>query len=572
MITILYGSETGNAQEYAEFLSKRLQYHQLRPTISALDDFPLKRLITDTDVLIVVCLTTGQGELPRNAKKFMKFLLKRKLPSDLLNHLAITTFGVGDSLYPQFNYAIKKIHARLLQLGCTELCPRCEADEQSPEGIDGYYTEWELALVSKLVPPLSTPAYNDEDVLPLEHKLVIDESHHDVTVACSAEFTHDGIEGVVVQNKRITASDHFQDVRHIIIESREQLDYRAGDTIALYPNNDDASVELLLQLQPHWLPLADKPVQIDGVAELGGGAAPLTLRLFIKYHLDIMSIPRRSFFLTLWHFCDASTEDGARERDKLREFSTFEDVDELYNYANRPRRLILETILEFQGNLKIPPEYIYDLSPKIKPRLFLIALAAGSSRVEIVVAIVEYRTMLKRIRRGLCTKWLKQKAVGSRLMFLIHQLHLQFPTTAPIVMIAPGTGVAPMRAVIEEQVAAGNRQLYLFFGCRYKAKDCLLDDQWTALQERGQLHYFPVFSRDGSKCKYVQHKLIEHAKLVADLIANGATVFVCGSSGSMPREVRATLTGILSKVAGLADAGNAMLEMERAKKYIQETW
>ena len=115
----------------------------------------------------------------------------------------------------------------------------------------------------------------------------------------------------------------------------------------------------------------------------------ITLRNLIKYHLDIMSIPRRSFFAVLWHFCDSSTEDGKREQEKLREFGSFSDPEELYNYANRPRRLILETLTEFKNNLTIPVSYILDLIPLIKPRMFLIASRSSETEIEVVVAIVD---------------------------------------------------------------------------------------------------------------------------------------------------------------------------------------
>ena len=273
-VTVLYGSETGNAQDYAQFLAKRLKYFGLKPTIMSLDHYPLKNLVTDTKFLIIICSTTGQGELPRNSKKFMKFLLKKKLPSDLLNHIELTTFGIGDSSYPKFNYAIKKIHARLLQLGCSELCTRCEADEQTPEGVDGYYSEWETNLLEALKKkiqgiPLTydetvlLPADNPVEVLYNEQDIVTSDPSTEVSLTRIGDGSTDLILGSVKDNKRITKEGHFQDVRHLIIES-ENLLYIPGDTVALYPSNDEASVEALIQLQPHWIPIADKPLVIHG--------------------------------------------------------------------------------------------------------------------------------------------------------------------------------------------------------------------------------------------------------------------------------------------------------------------
>lgn len=594
-VTVLYGSETGNAQDYAQFLAKRLKYFGLKPTIMSLDHYPLRNLVTETKYLIVICSTTGQGELPRNSKKFMKFLLKKKLPSDLLNHIELTTFGIGDSSYPKFNYAIKKIHARLLQLGCSELCARCEADEQTPEGVDGYYSEWETDLLETLKKkikgiPLTydetvlLPADNPVEVLYSEKDVVTSDSPTEVSLTRIGDGSTDLILGSVKANKRLTKEGHFQDVRHLIIESANLL-YVPGDTVALYPSNDDASVEALIQLQPHWIPIADKPLVIHGeIPFIEGGLIDklkLTLRSLLTHHLDIISIPRRSFFMTLAHFSDPSTEDGEREQEKLREFSKIEESEELYNYANRPRRLILETILEFLQNLRIPVDYILDLFPVIKPRLFLIASRPSPNQVELIVAVVVYKTILRRVRRGLCTKWLKLLQNNDKIVFSIHKSNLKFDLpdskNPPILMVSPGTGVAPMKSLIEHITLKGIQQdLYLFYGCRSKENDYLFGDLWDSLKSQNKLSIYPCFSRDlDSKVKYVQHKMYEQHELVGDLILNqNAILFICGSSGAMPREVRITLVEILVKFGKMKDteADDYLIDMENTGRYLQETW
>ena len=579
-VTILYGSETGNAQEYARYLSKRLRYLNLSPILSPLDDFPLKNLVTETRFLIIICSTTGQGELPRNARKFFKFLLRKKLPRDLLNHLEITSFGLGDSSYPKFNYAIRKLHARLMQLGCQELCLRCEADEQAPEGVDKFYSEWEFALTSTLQTKCNVVELDTEFVLPPETPVKVVDTEQDIDTLGNETIATSRPElriGTLVQNKRVTAPDHFQDVRHIIITA-EDLNYVPGDTLALYPSNEDDSVEQLIQWQPHWIPFVDKPLEILGrLPHIEGGFIDkkcLTLRSLLKYHIDLSAVPRHSFFFSLWHFVDSSSEDGAREKEKLREFSKFEDSEDLYNYANRPRRLILETIQEFHDNLEIPIAYIMDIFPLIHPRLFLIASRPSSSLVEIVVGLVEYKTIIRRIRRGLCSKWLKEMAPNTNLAFTIHESNIFF-SNKPIIMVAPGTGIAPMKSLIEEKAMAGSPPLYLFYGCRNHGKDYLFLDLWEGLQQQNKLHFYPCFSRDGSNIKYVQHNLYQQKKLVGDLLLKeGATIFICGSSGSMPTQVRITLTEILQEIGQISndEAAKYLLEMESNGRYIQETW
>ncbi|KAK6454728.1 NADPH-ferrihemo protein reductase [Scheffersomyces xylosifermentans] len=593
-VTILYGTENGNAEDYARLIAFKLEYLQLKPTLAALDDYPLKQLVTETDFLIIICSTTGQGELPRNSKKFMKFLLKKKLPSDLLNHIYLSTFGLGDSSYTMFNYAIRKLQTRLVQLGCEELSPGCEADEMSPQGIDGFYTEWESQLISSLQKFFPDLVALDEEFLPppkneviaLEESPDVDTVKESDIISQSRKVSGDTSLkfGVLKQNLRVTSEDHFQDVRHVIIES-EDLRYIPGDTVSLYPSNDNQSVELLIQSQPHWKPFADKPLVIEGeLPRIDGGLIDkkyITLRSLLTHHFDIMAIPRRSFFCKLWHFGDSSTEDGQREQEKLREFSNFEESEELYNYANRPRRSILETLLEFQENLRIPINYIFDLFPVIKPRFFSIASRPSPTSVELVVAIVEYKTIIRRIRRGLCSKWLKSLHEGDKLLFSTQKMNMKFSLpqvpNPPIIMVAPGTGIAPMKSLIEYVSESDIKQeLYLFYGCRYKEKDYLFSELWDGLTSRGKLHNFPCFSRDAdSKIKYVQDNLFHEYKLIGDLILNkNALVFVCGSSGKMPKQVKLTFIEILRKFGDLEEekAQKYVFDMEDNGRYREDVW
>lgn len=578
-ITILYGSETGNAEEYAKYLKQRLRYYNLKSVCTAMDEYPLKNLITHTKYLIIICSTTGQGEIPRNAKKFMKFILKKKLPLDFFQHIELTSFGLGDSSYTKYNYAIKKIHARLAQLGCQELSPRCEADEISPEGLDGYYVEWETELIAALLKKFPNAGKKNEETVPMpEYRVNVakqEVKQLDSNILLS-RIANGGLKvGKVVENERLTAADHFQDVRNFVISS-EGLQYLPGDTISLFPCNFDEDVEMLLELQPHWLKIADKPLQVNKLPTVEGGFIEnMTLRSLIKYHLDIISIPRRSFFSLLWHFIDPSTPDGQREQEKLREFGSLDEPEDLYDYANRPRRLILETLLEFQNNLTIPVSYILDLFPLIKPRIFLIASRPSSSEVELVVAIVEYKTIIRKIRRGLCTRWLKNLNFGDEVLFSVQKSSFKYDDKQPIIMVAPGTGVAPMKSLIDDILSKqSDQELYLFFGCRYQEKDNLVKSFWTG--QYPNLHVFNCFSRDlDSQFKYVQDGLFSQYELIGRLLMEEkAKIFVCGSSGKMPREVKITFVEIIKKYSGMneEESQSFIFSLEDNSRYKEDAW
>lgn len=581
-IAVLYGSETGNAQDFAETLTRRLELLHFKVHLSSLDEFDLKNLLS-IRILIVLCSTTGQGEFPKNSRRFWKFMLKKKLPNDLLNHLYFTTFGLGDSSYPKFNWAIKKLHNRILQLGGVEFSKRAESDEQSSQGTDGYYIEFQNLLVQNLNDKFPLPEglapISEDDLLPPKYNISIDlkkpKRKTDTTYKeIALTRSDDSLKvGTVQLNKRITAEDHFQDVRHFsIIDEESTLNYSPGDTVSLYPTNDPKEVEALIQLQ-EWTEIADRRVNITGDHPIidGGLVKTPTLRSLITHHLDLKAIPRRSFFALLWHF--ASDE---REREKLQEFSSYKDPEELYNYANRPRRSILETIQEF-FSVKIPIEYLLDLFPVIKPRLFSISSAPSTNKVELTIAIVQYKTMIRRIRKGLCTSWLKTINEGDKIIFKIEKNNLKFPQPdVPIIMIAPGTGVAPMRSLIHQRVfdfKANNNNMYLFFGNRYHDKDFLYQEEWKELVDQQRLTLFTAFSRENGG--YVQDQLYLESQLIAELLTHGnAVIYVCGSSGKMPNQVRLTFETILQETKGLTkeQSKQYLLELETNNRYLQETW
>lgn len=557
-----------------------LERYHFNVHCSSLDDFDLKNLV-NIKVLIIVCSTTGQGEFPKNARKFWKFMLKKKLPKDLLNHLVFTSFGLGDSSYPKFNWAIKKLHNRMLQLGAVEFSKRAEGDEMSSQGIDGYYIEFQKLLVENLLKefPLSPglEPISEDRLLPPKNKLTVDlrkPKRLTEDKIKSIALTRDSaevIKATVFCNKRLTADDHFQDVRHFSIKTEHEIAYQPGDTISLYPTNDPMEVESLLEMQG-WLDIADRRVTIEGeLPKIDGGyISNLTLRSLLTHHLDLKAIPRRSFFALLQHFSH-----DEREKEKLHEFSSFNDPEELYNYANRPRRSILEVLQEF-FSVKIPLEYIFDLLPVVKPRIFSISSAPSSHSVDLTIAVVQYKTMIRRIRKGLCTSWVKTLDVGDEVLIKVNKNLLKFPSLeTPIIMIAPGTGLAPMRSLVHERASLGcdKSQLVLFTGNRYHNKDYLYGGEWTSLAKEGKLTLFNAFSRESGG--YVQDTLYMEADFIVELLTHkNACIYVCGSSGKMPNQVRATFETILEETRGLTkpEAHQYLLELELNRRYIQETW
>ena len=405
------------------------------------------------------------------------------------------------------------------------------------------------------------------------------------------------------ENRRLTPSAHWQDVRHLVFRSNEPAVYGPGDVLTIFPKNFPQDVDQLLH-HMDWTDIADKPIKFTPTnASMREAICPsppislpgpsTTLRTLLSEHLDITAIPRRSFFSLIAHFTD-----NQFHKDRILEFTRPEYVDELYDYTTRPRRSILEVLQEFES-VKIPWQWAANILPELRGRQFSIASGGqmkqnpdGSARFELLVAIVKYKTVIRKIREGVCTRYLAHLPVGTNLRVGLQKGGLAITedeAERPIIMISPGTGVAPMRSLIWERLQWEKERItkshvndlawtglsILFFGCRNQTADYFFQDEWRDLQQRMPLTVHPAFSRDQNHKVYVQDLIRQQADSVHDLLHNGGgLVYVCGSSGKMPVAVRAALVDVFKDAGNMEqkDAETYMVALEKEGRFKQETW
>jgi sulfite reductase alpha subunit-like flavoprotein len=331
-----------------------------------------------------------------------------------------------------------------------------------------------------------------------------------------------GLIANIISNERITPTSHWQDVRHLKLDAGGVHPYVPGDVLIIYPKNFPVDVNHFLDIMD-WTPLADMPLRFTPSSQATSPNASLpvqhlshnstvTLRQLLTNHLDILSIPRRSFFAQLAHY---TTDEFHRER--LLEFTNPDYIDELYDYTTRPRRSILEVLQEFES-VKIPWQRVCSIIPVLRGRQFSIASAMNPSneleprkmtRIELLIAIVKYKTVIKRIREGVCTRYVASLTPGQQFTVTLSKGGLgvtKKEIERPVVMIGPGTGVAPMRALIHQrmhwrkELDISNERVVkdlLFFGCRNAESDYFFKDEWQTLIDAGvPLEVFAAFSRD----------------------------------------------------------------------------
>ena len=534
----------------------------------------------------------------------------------------------------RFNWASRKLYKRFSQLGASEIYPRAESDEQHPEGLDATFLPWTVDLKKHLLdmyPLEEGKSPIPEDVF-LQPKWVLDpvmENGHSNSEANGSKPAECGphlpntdllpipsaVSATLERNERITPEKHWQDVRLMTLTTEEHLPYAPGDILSIFPKNFPNDVQQLIDLMD-WTSVADTPMTLIRYGVIQDPKEKLmqpipnmqphqtvSLRSLLSNYLDITAIPRRSFFNTIAHFTN-----DEMHKERLLEFTNPEFIDELYDYTTRPRRSILEVLQEFES-VKIPFQWIVAVFPLLRRRQFSIASGGalkrtsdGRTRFQLLVAIVKYRTVIKKIREGVCTRYLATLPEGTRMNVLLEKGSLKMPAhgaSSPVVMVGPGTGVAPLRSMIWERraiaemgrqviangngsaVTNGNDQApevgktVLFFGGRNRSSDYFFGEEWEDIKGSLDLKCITAFSRDQRQKIYVQDEIrAKSALLYRLLLEQTGSVYVCGSSGKMPQAVREALIEIFQQEGSMErDAAEAYLtKMEKSGRYVQETW
>uniref|UniRef100_A0A6A7FQY1 NADPH-dependent diflavin oxidoreductase 1-like n=1 Tax=Hirondellea gigas TaxID=1518452 RepID=A0A6A7FQY1_9CRUS len=583
--------------------------------------------------VVFIAATTGQGDDPDNMKEFFKMLWSHRQNRTLLSGTKFAVIGLGDSSYQKFNYSAKRLNNLLTLLGANSAVKIGLADDQHDLGPDFVVDSWlehfwlkmgELypspegltPIANNVLPP---PRYKVTFLSNNGGKNVVTETHLPQSDSAINQFVFDPTKEVTSSNicpsmitklERVTSSDHFQDVRLVEFDVSNILrKHKPGDVLMIQPQNTDADVKEFLDLigidggKMMEINSSDLKMAVKEIAPCVL-EQPCTMYQCAKKYFDIMSVPKRYFFELLSFF---ATDEDVKER--FQEFASAEGQQDLYDYCNRPKRSIVEVLADFPDVTKsVPFEYFFDLIPMLKPRAYSIASSAAMypGKAQILMAVVNYKTNLKRPRLGVCSNWLKTLNVGDFVNVWIKQGTLKFPTiensipnhtglshntrdannttepvldtdssVPPVIMIGPGTGCAPFRSYIQEQISLNltNSPPVLFFGCRNNDKDHFFKEEWQNQSARNQLELYTAFSRDQDDKIYVQHRIRENWRRLWDLIdRRKALIFFAGNAKRVPIDVHEALTFVCE--SGLGNQNEAALYMKKdlEKRYQTETW
>jgi sulfite reductase (NADPH) flavoprotein alpha-component len=535
-LSIIYGSQTGNARRQAEKLAAEAEAAGLRVRLARADAYPLREL-KDEKLLYVVVSTQGEGDPPEDAQALFEFLDSRRAPA--LPQLRYAVLGLGDSSYAQFNAAARRIDARLAALGGTALFGRGEADVD----VETIATPWLGQALSSAREALrdEPSALPSASVTPLRRPAaaVIDRDH---PVAVE-----------LIANQRLSGRDSAKDVRHLELDlAGSGLSYEPGDALGVWPENPPALVDELLSL-----------TGLDGDREvaLGTDAAPLRDWLGRRRELTRLS---RGLLTTLAE--STGSEDLATllaDRDASSAWlASHQSIDALSRWRSDWSAESLVAALR-----------------PLTPRLYSIA----SSRAEVgdeahlTVDVLRY-AQDGRIRVGAASSFLARQGDGAKLRVYVEpneRFRLPADGSRDLIMIGPGTGVAPFRGFLQQRVAAGaSGRHWLLFGAQHRRQDFLYQTEWLELRRRGALARLDVaFSRDQPQKVYVQQRLREAGRELFGWLEGGAQLYVCGAI-AMGRDVHAALIDVIAEHGGRdrEAAEDYLRALQQAGRYAKDVY
>ncbi|HHF2883163.1 TPA: assimilatory sulfite reductase (NADPH) flavoprotein subunit [Vibrio diabolicus] len=537
-LSIIFASQTGNAKGVAEALEQEAKAEGIAVELFDASDYKGKNLAKETHVIIVAS-TNGEGEAPDNAIELHEFLQSKKAPK--LSNLQYGVIALGDSSYEFFCQTGKDFDAYLSKLGATPFIDRldCDVDYEAPAA------EWRKNALGKVKDTLSSGTEADVVQLPVGQ----------AATAHSPYNKQNPYTATLLTSQKITGRDSGKDVRHIEIDLEGSgLTYQPGDALGVWFENSSELANAILG-----------KVCLSGVetVDVDGESLSIHSALVSKYEITT-SNPQ-----LITKFAELS---GSKKLQKL-----VDDKDKLREYSANTQ--IVDVLAE--KKTKLTADELISLLRRLTPRLYSIASSQEEvdEEVHLTVALVEYEQNDEK-RYGGASSFLAQRLEeGDEVkVFVEHNNNFKLPEddSTPIIMVGPGTGIAPFRSFIQEREnrdAEGKN--WLFFGDRTFTQDFLYQVEWQKYLKSGVLSRLDVaFSRDQVEKVYVQHRILENAAQVWQWIQEGAYIYVCGDATRMAKDVHDALVIVAEQEGKMPrdDAEQFINDLRKAKRYQRDVY
>ncbi len=542
-VTVLFGSQTGNCQRLAGSLSSKLREQGFEVTLAAMNSFKPNTLKMIENLLVLVS-THGEGEPPDNARGFYEFLYSKRAPQ--LENLQFSVLALGDTSYEFFCQTGKDLDKRLEELGAKRLSPRVDCDLDYDDSV----AEWFEGVIGSLNACLNAPAIAANAVQTAEG-LESQESVYSRNNPFKAE---------VLENLNLNGRGSDRETRHLELSLEgSSLKFEPGDSLGVYPQNHPELVDAIIDTMG-WSPEEIVPFNKKG------DEGALREALLHHYEITVLTKPLLEQVVLL------SSSNG------LRELLAPGHEQELKEYIKG--RDLLDLIEDFSP-WDVPARSFVTILRKLPARLYSIASShkANPEEVHFTVRAVRYQTH-GRDRYGVCSVHCAERVQpGDTLpIYIQHNPNFKLPANpdTPIIMIGPGTGVAPFRSFLEEREELGAEgKSWLIYGDRHFVTDFLYQTDWQRMLKDGVLSKLDVaFSRDTEEKVYVQHRILEKSRELYEWLQEGAHLYICGDEKHMAHDVHSALITVIQQEGGMSpeEAVAYLDNMQQAERYQRDVY
>ncbi|XP_076435133.1 NADPH--cytochrome P450 reductase-like [Babylonia areolata] len=584
-VVVFYGSQTGTAEEFATRLAKDAARYGLKAMVADPEENEMEELCNLKEVennLAIFCLATyGEGDPTDNAQAFYEWLLDGTGDLEGVN---FAVFALGNKTYEHFNAMGKYCDKRLEELGATRIFEMGLGDDDG--NIEEDFVMWRERFWPVVCQQFDVQA-TGEDISTRQYSLTVHEGEDIPKKVFTGEVARVGslsdqklpfdvknpfLAPLTVNRELHKGGD--RSCMHIELDITDaKLRYDAGDHVGVYPINDPDLVERIGKRLGVDLDTVFTLTNVDEEASKKHPfPCPCTYRTALSHYVDIQTPPRTHVLKELAEYAEVPEE---KEQLIKMTQANEEGKAQYLDWVVKDHRNIL-AILEDLPSLHPPLDHLLELMPRLQARLYSIS---SSSKVQpnticITAVLVEYTTRTGRHTKGVATSWLKGKQPdnGHRPTVPIYvrksQFRLPYRTSNPIIMIGPGTGLAPFRGFLQERdfcrkegKATGDTILY--FGCRRRAEDFIYEDELQEWCQSGSLtRLYTAFSRDQDHKVYVQHLLEQNQDETWNVLENNGHIYICGDARNMARDVLATLERIIME--------KGQMDKVKAEEYIKK--
>ena len=538
-ITVLSGSQTGNAKLVADKVAAELTEAGIAVKRVALKDYKAKT-IADEKYLLLVTSTQGEGEPPEEGVVLHKLLNGKKAPK--LTELQFAVLGLGDSSYPNFCQAGKDFDQRFAELGATRLFERVDADLDYSATAE----QWSRDIVAIVKEKAAQASPVVQSIATATTAPVAKESQYNKANPFPA---------TLITNQKITGRQSDKDVRHLEFDlAGSDLHYQAGDALGVWFDNDPTLVDEILSL-----------AQIDPTTEVTIEGKTQTISTALLSHLELTQ--NTPAFVKGY----AALAHNEQLNDLVADNQALQELVQ--------RTPIVDVLHKFPA--KLTAEQLVSLLRPLTPRLYSISSSPAEvgEEVHLTVGVVRFEHE-GRARSGAASSFLADRVEedGAVRVFVEHNDNFRLPndTTKPIIMVGSGTGVAPFRAFMQQRVAdEANGKNWLIFGNPHFASDFLYQTEWQQFAKDGFLHKYDfAWSRDQEKKIYVQDKIRENSTALWQWLQEGAYFYVCGDAARMAKDVEQALLEVIAKEGNLSpdEAEDYLNELREEKRYQRDVY